>query len=291
MKNFLKKYGVALTVTAVLIAVAFILGNPSGRKEGKVNYDYYAQWMVDEADLLSADTEKAIAEYNDRFNEEYGSIWAVYTVKSLDGKDIADAAYDLGVEAELGEWDFVLLLDAQTHDWWVEAGAAAVDYVDAALNQIFVDGLRSDVFTGKADARILDVFEELEDWYEDVGVPESGSGASFIGVILLLIIVLCLIRYLFVPAVMYPVYRTWRPRWGWGFFGPFGHHHHHHHHRPPTGGFGNQSGGFGSGGRSGFGGSSRGGGFGGSSRGGGFGGGSRGGFGGGSRGGGFGGRR
>lgn len=283
MKNFLKKYGVAIAVVAIVISLAVAIGT---RKGGTAqNPDYYLQWIVDDANLLSASTEQKLAAYNEDFNEEYGSIIAVYTVKSLGGEDIADVAYNKGVDAELGEWDFVLLLDAGTKDWYVVPGAEAEYYVDNELENIFITHMRADVFSGKADTRLTAIFDDMGDWYEDNSATFNGGTLGvIITIVIYALMLFFIVRFLVAPIITYPVYHAWRPLWGWGFWGPF-HFHHHHHHRhhnppPPGGGFGGHNGGFGSGGNRG--------GFGGSSRGGGFGGGRGGGFGGGSRGGGFG---
>ncbi len=312
--NFFKKKPVAIILTVLAVVGAIAIGRakmpdnapyaPDNAKEAQKwaedNYNQYLQWVVDDAELLSFATVKELAQYNAELDYTYGSIAGLVTVKSLNGSDIEDYAYERGSAMGLGQYDMVVLLDAQTQQWYLASGDTMGGYLDNELKILATETFDEEFFDGGADKQILSYYKRLMQWYSariyargnDEDEDKGSSGFVFLVFVILLIIFLS----------------SFRRRGGWLFwFG--GGHHRHNDRRPPRGpggpgpgGFGGPRspgpGGFGSSkrggsfGGGGFGGSSRGGfgggGFGGGSRGGGFGGG---GFGGGSRGGGFGGRR
>lgn len=299
--SFLKKYGPAILVTVLLIAGAVWLG--VDKATTAVSDRYYSQWVVDNTDLLSDDTEQRLASYNEDLDKKYGSVVGLITVDTLNGTDIADAIYFEANEYGFGQNDIVLMIVRDEEAWYMDFGNTMASYVNNDLRVTTIEHMDGDIFT-QADEEILDLYEDLRAWYgrnvpkgngSNYGRHRSAGGAVVLGSLFSLIItafvLISLFRYLVYPMFRYPTFGVWRPLWGWGLFGPFHfggfwHHRHHHHHGPPPpggrpfGGYGGGhptgSGGFGSGNRGGFGGGH---GFGGSSRGG-FGGGSRGGFGG-----------
>lgn len=293
--TFFKKYGAAILVTVLLIAGAVWLG--VDKASTAVNARYYKQWVIDDADLISEDTENKLASINENLDKTYGSVIGLITVDSLDGRNIVDYAYDLGYAYGFGENDLVILLTLDEADYYVADGDIMANNYPNSLRIDFQKRVTDDTFIpGKADASILDIYETTMRWYKN-NVPKSNGGnynraqnvggADVLGGLLSFIIVafvmLSLFRYLVYPMFRYPTFGVWRPLWGWGLFGPFHFggfwHHHRPHNPPPPGGFHHFGGGRPTGGSGGFGGSSRGG-FGSSGRRGGFGGSSRGGFGG-----------
>lgn len=292
MKFFHKRW-VALIICAVMIVAAFTI---SDRKQGKdiydpedissaedwgeENYASYERYVSDEAELFFNGTERTLAEYNASFDYSYGSICGIATVSELDGQTIADAAYDAAEQLGLGSRDYLLLLDESASDWYFVYGEDASRYVDHKL-EILVTGAMDTVFRSP-DKSILDMFDDLEDWY-DASVPYASSdysrtddassedGSGFI----VLLIVFIIIIVMFSPARR--VRRRRAGGWGPVIIGGKGPHVHVRHAPPPihrsgpktTTNHKHGSGGFGGGNRGNFG---KGGGFGGSSRGGGFGG-------------------
>lgn len=303
--KFFKNHTVAVVLTILVIVGCLAYGFWSGTKApapelsddeyARANYESYLGWISDEANLLSAETEKTIAMYNASLDHTYGSIVAVATVNDLDGRDIGQYAYDLGVEAELGGGDMLLLLDKGSNNWYLQPGADIQNYVDNDLRLICTSVMGSGSVNADANTMLPELFKQMSGWYEDA-IPLKGDSSAGVAVGLFGLIVVLVFLVIFFAAMGVGRrslgYGFWGPYWGPIFFprrypgGPVRpprHHDHHDHHGPfGPGGFG--GGGFGGGG---FGGGGRGGGFGGSGfGGGGFGGG---GFGGGGRGGGFGG--
>ena len=323
--KFLKKRPVAIVITVLAVVLGIGLGQlranraPAPPSTGETALDTslstaaYETWIWDEANVFSPSEEKNICLYNANWDQRYTSLLAVAAVNSVDG-DIADYAYQLGNEIELGQGDALLVLDIGGQDAYLATGEdfANILLSDTQASTYLNLYLYEDFMAGNYGKGVLTFMAALNDRHVEVfGVQrETDSSGGFFTLVFFLIILLIVLNaidnaryntyrtryygvvnppYVFRPILFWhgPSYGWYRRRWappppppppggprGPGGFGG-------------TGGFtsNNRGGGFGSS-------SFRGGGFGGSSRGGGFGGSSRGGgFSGGSRGGGFGGRR
>lgn len=329
--KFFQKTWVAWLLTAAMIAgaVAISLGKPAPSSPGSVGLDTSlstsrsADFLWDEAGVLSDDQEKQINLYNANWMQRYDSIVAVAVVGSVAGA-IDDYAYELAMELELAAVDAILVVDTGSGDGYLLPGD---DYPlsDSQITSYMNTYLYEGVVSGEYGAGILNLFQEINQFYVDqygLGFLDNGGGygpardsSRVAGVVALILIVLVIAtvadnlrysayrqRYYGVPnppVIFRPILFWHGPGYGWyrrrwrrppppppprGPGGPGGP-------RPGGGGFNGFSGPGGGRGGS-FGGSRGGGGFSGGSRGGGFGG-SRGGggFSGGSRGGGFGGSR
>ena len=284
---------------------------------GKTNYSSYLDWIADEADLLSDDTEQLVASYMGALDHGWGSIVAVVT-EDCGGADLQTRAEDWAARGNLSGRDMVLLLDASSGRWYMQPGADIGPYVDQTLTTTVTACFDGRSVTEDADEILTDLFPDLYSWYESTLTVQEDSGGTPIllafGFVALLILIIAIASAASLGrggrggnsgggSDNTVRHRRSGPTIFWGptiffpgrFGGPFGPPHgrpgrhrppnHHNNHnrsgddRPFRGG-GGFGGGFGSGG---FDGGDRGGGFGNS---GGFGGG---GFHGGDRGGGFGG--
>lgn len=288
--------------------------------------DYFLQYIVDEANVLSAEAEEKLSLYNANWDEMMGGIIGIATVNGFSGS-IDDVAWEYGNALGLGENDAVLFLDAVSGEYTVQAYGRMYDLF-AAQPGSFVDNLMSvGIAAGKYDSAALSLFAGVHDLASQQYHVSDDSGYLFIGELILILMLVCLIIAVFTladgirysrwnarygtvitPPVIYRPILWWhrpgsawyrrrrtppppRPPHGGGFGGgPRPPMSGGTTRRPPMGGSRPRSGGsFGSSRGGSFGGSSRGGSFGGSSRGGSFGGSSRGGSFGGGRGGSFGG--
>lgn len=278
--NFFKKYGVALLVTILLIVAAVWIGVDKGGPA--INRSYYRQWVIDEANLLSEETEDKLAVMNESLDKKYGSVVGLITVENLNGTAIADAVYAAANDYGYGSNDLVIMIAPTESAWYMAYGDTISQYTNNELRLATIGHMTDEVYT-QADASVLSLYESLSDWYR-TAVPK-GSGnygrhralrgsdvvVGFLSLILGLGILLTMVRYLFYPLFRYSTLGGWYPLWGWSLFGPFRFrpwffHHHRHHTPPPPGGFGgaqNFGRGFGGNGRGGFG---NGGGFGNRSR-------------------------
>ena len=100
----LKKQGVAVMVMLVAIAAAIAIGwwrmpqasakGQSGELDTSLDTSTYANLVWDQADILSASTEKSIGIYNANWDYRYVSVVSVVTVNGLDGQDITDISYN-----------------------------------------------------------------------------------------------------------------------------------------------------------------------------------------------------
>ena len=114
----LKKQGVAVMVMLVAIAAAIAIGwwrmpqasakGQSGELDTSLDTSTYANLVWDQADILSASTEKSIGIYNANWDYRYVSVVSVVTVNGLDGQDITDISYNQAYDLGLGEGDAVL---------------------------------------------------------------------------------------------------------------------------------------------------------------------------------------
>ena len=336
MKIFQKTW-VAWLVTAAMIACAVGIGLSKG--DGRtappptpesvgldttLSTGQFANYLWDEAEVLSGKQEEQICLYNANWAQRYNSIIAVAAVKSVQG-DIADYAYDLGEEIELASTDGILVLDVGGKNAYLAVGP---DYpmTDSQVTSYMDQSLYEYVMAGKYGDGTLNLFADVNQFYVDhygLGYLErqtnnrqSDALIGLVTLVVILIVIATIVDYLRYdsyrqryygvvnpPVVFRPILFWHGPGSGWyrrrwrrppppppprGPSGP----------RPGGGasggfnGFSGPRGGSSSGGPrgGGFSGGSRGGGFSGGPRGGGFSGGSRGGgFSGGSRGGGFGG--
>lgn len=289
---------------------------------------YLSAYLVDEAGVLSAGTEKSVLLYNANWDKLNRGILAVVTTRgtaSLGG--IEEAAWTWAEDLLLGENDAILLIDAGAEDYRLVASGTFYDLL-AAQSASFVDACMAGYVQQKDyNGGVLNLMGQLH-LLQGSGAHSSGGGAF--GIIAALIPIFVLLIFLIVvftmldslrysgwygryggmpvpPVVYRPILWWHRPGSSWyrRRCAPPPPHHRGPGPRPPMGGgpggprppMGGgprpprppMGGGFTPPRSGSFGGGSRGGGFGGP-RSGSFGGGSRGGgFGGGSRGGSFGG--
>ena len=289
---------------------------------------YLSAYLVDEAGVLSAGTEKSVLLYNANWDKLSRGILAVVTTRgtaSLGG--IEEAAWTWAEDLLLGENDAILLIDAGAEDYRLVASGTFYDLL-AAQSASFVDACMAGYVQQKDyNGGVLNLMGQLH-LLQGSGAHSSGGGAF--GIIAALIPIFVLLIFLIVvftmldslrysgwygryggmpvpPVVYRPILWWHRPGSSWyrRRCAPPPPHHRGPGPRPPMGGgpggprppMGGgprpprppMGGGFTPPRSGSFGGGSRGGGFGGP-RSGSFGGGSRGGgFGGGSRGGSFGG--
>lgn len=336
--KFFQKTPVAVALTIVMIIAAIAIGQPGSQNtpdpapkpvdmglDTTLSTQQFANYIWDDAGVLSAEEERQICLYNANWAQRYDSIIAVAVLDGVDG-NIDDYAYELGEEIELASADGILVIDVRARDAYLAVGP---DYpmTDGEIRGYMDQSLYASVQAEKYGNGVLTLFADVNQYYVDhygLGYMENGGRSSesdtFAGVITLLILLVLIFaivdrmrfntyhrRYYGVvnPPVMFRPILFWhgpgsswyRRRWRPVHRPPY-----NPYNRPgnrpgpgsPPGGFSGFSGprgGSSSGPRGGgFSGGSRGGGFGGgSSRGGGFSGGSRGGgfSGGGSRGGGF----
>lgn len=192
--NFLKKTHVAVVLTLLVVALCCVWGyarsapdtssdqvtHSENRRAGESNLNYYLGWIDDGATLFSLETLDALARYDLQLDSSYGSLLAVKTVWHLSGMDIETYAQNTADHLNLGSRDLLLLLDANSEDWYVTYGAGIRSYVegDDSLGALFAKHLGEDFFgdEGNGNQAILALFGNLLAWYEDHVPPLEQSG-------------------------------------------------------------------------------------------------------------------
>lgn len=192
--NFLKKTPVAVVLTLLIVALCCVWGytrsapaapsdEPShseNRRAGESNLNYYLGWIDDGATLFSLDTLDALARYDLQLDNSYGSLIAVKTVWHLSGMDIETYAQNTADHLNLGSRDLLLLLDANSKDWYVTYGAGIRSYVeeDDSLGSLFAKHLGEDFFAQEdsGNQAILALFGNLISWYEEHVPPLDAPG-------------------------------------------------------------------------------------------------------------------
>lgn len=224
--KFLQKTWVAWLLTAVMIVAAIGIGQVrGGRREpeplpsGSTALDKslstagYDKWIWDDANILSASTEKQINLYNANWDYRYNSVVAIVTTDST--SDLEEFAWDQGIDLGLGEGDAILAISARDEDWFVAPGD---DFSTILTNRVVSD--LEDILSGKLnDKTVLAFYEALNQVYLDnFGLGNAGSGSTYApgysgggtvaGVMLLVLILIAIV--LVVSAIDRMRYNTYR---------------------------------------------------------------------------------
>lgn len=234
--KFLQKTWVAWLLTAAMIAAAVGIGQvKGGRREAEplpaggaaldesLSTKQFADYIWDEAGVLSSKEEEQICLYNANWNQRYGSIIAVAAVSSVDGA-IDDYAYDLGEEIQLGASDGILVLDASSKDAYLAVGP---DYplTDSQVTSYMDNCLYEYVQSKDYGKGVLNLFTNLNQYYVEnygLGYLDSSSapptvqndpnaGRRFLGAVILLLILVAAVTV--VNAIDQMRYNTYRQRY------------------------------------------------------------------------------
>jgi len=163
--KFFQKRGVAVAI--MLLAVVASIAWGQYKKPASLPKVKYEQWVYDGANLLSAETERVIAQYNDRWDESYHALCAVATVRSTKGWDLDDYTMALGENWGLGSRDLVLVLIDSTEGttWYLNGGVDVMnDLTDADANRIRTV-LDNAVYSAQWDNAATNAFNVLDTVY------------------------------------------------------------------------------------------------------------------------------
>ena len=172
----------------------------------------FEQYIVDQAGVLSAKTEKSLSLYNANWDRMAGSIMAVVTVKNTSG-GAEDAAWDWADQLQLGVNDAILLLDVGSGDYSVAASGTFYDRLDAQ-SVSFVDAcLLEYVQRADYDSGTLNLFGQVHLLFGAGHTDQTGGVFSIVGAIIPIIILLIVLIVLFniIDGIRY---RSWYSRYG-----------------------------------------------------------------------------
>lgn len=231
--KFFQKTWVAWLLTAVMIAAAVGIGQSkapmsststpvvSADLDKTLSTKQFADYIWDEAGVLSSKNEESICLYNANWNQRYGSIIAVAAVKSVSGA-IDDYAYDLGEEIGLGASDGILVIDVSAKDAYLAVGP---DYpmTDSEVTSYMDSGLYDYVQSGRTGDGVINLFGKINSFYVNnygLGYLDNSGGYSpgyssggerMAGIIMLVIIAIAIV--LVVSALDRARYNAYRQRY------------------------------------------------------------------------------
>lgn len=180
--EFFKKRGVALAVLVIAIVGAVFIGQSRkdsfiANKPTELLDVAYQNWICDDADLLSDQTEQLIRDYNGSWNGKYYAITAVATIDHLAGWDGQDYAAKLGETWGLGSNDMILLL-VKDGDWQVYCG----DNVGYAMTDTQQNQLRQAIettyYSGDFDSAVTAFFRQADVFYAQARLDTAGSSSD-----------------------------------------------------------------------------------------------------------------
>lgn len=177
--NIFKKQGVAVLLTAVMVAAAVGIGRAKapvspvpgpgtsdiGQPITPGNTAPDVQTVYDEAGVLSRSVENQIEDINSSLLNSYGVMVAVVTVNE-DADDLGQFALDYAEEIGLGEYDFIVVLDISGDNYWLVQGAGLVTmFTDQNCSDYAYEYMETDFADGDYGDAALRLTQALADWY------------------------------------------------------------------------------------------------------------------------------
>ena len=133
------------------------------------------QYVLDEARVITPETERAIIKGNDQLFSKYGAEVVIVAVDFLGGRDIRDYTTVLfetwGVGSRENNNGILLVLAIGEETYYATTGYGLEDYFDGAkFQELFDDYLEEDFAAGRYDEGVEaffdEVLDEVEDYYE-----------------------------------------------------------------------------------------------------------------------------
>ena len=168
--------GIVLVVLVLAILGSCVYG--ISKKPADLPQVSYGNWLRDDADLLTDETEASLRQYDQSWDSDYRAIIAVATLDTLNGWTYEKAAAELGSQWGLGGNDMLLLL-VKDSDYYVALGDNVLD----AMTDTYQAGLQGAVETpyyqGDYDAAALAFFRQADVFYaQTLGRQQSGGSYS-----------------------------------------------------------------------------------------------------------------
>ncbi len=173
--NTLKKPVVAWSIVIVVIVIAVAIGlfrgrsasdrpgpgGPAAPAPGSVTAYTY---VYDDANVLSASTERKLGQTNDELINDYNCAVAVVTC-NYGGNDLHDYAMDYAEAIDLGGTDFIVVLDISGENYYLVQGADLVGWFsDQDCTDYAWEYMERDFARGDYNDAALNISEALADW-------------------------------------------------------------------------------------------------------------------------------
>lgn len=173
-KNVFKKQGAAWLITIVMVVVSIGIGyakapinTPTPGPGFQQGPGAYPSYVRDDANVLSAQTERELAERNQRLWERHSVTVAVVTC-NYGRDDLYDYALECGKEMGLGGYDMIVALDISGDNYWLVQGADMTrDFTDNDCSNYAYDYMEDYFARRMYDDAVLSLTEALEVWYGD----------------------------------------------------------------------------------------------------------------------------
>lgn len=125
----------------------------------------FADYIWDQAGVLSDSQERDICLYNANWVQRYDSLIALAVVDGVSG-DIGDYAYSLGEEIELASSDGILVIDVKNTNGYLAVGP---DYpmTDQQVTNYMDQSLYEYVAAGEYGEGVLNLFADVNQFYVD----------------------------------------------------------------------------------------------------------------------------
>lgn len=207
--GFFKKRSTAWAVLIAVIAVSFFIGQ-ARRPASEVQILPAGEYVQDNANVLSASTEKYMTEMNNDLVSKVGGEIHVVTVETTGSEDIFDKAIDLAVDTNLSASSCIFFIAVDDIDAVIVQGDELLyAFSDDELTDILQSNFtEKDFRSEEIDMPARRSFDDLITMYEDYyGVSITGSRhvtvhntsaddeAAMVAVFLLIIVLIILISY------------------------------------------------------------------------------------------------
>ena len=228
--KFFKKTFVAVIVAALVVCSTLAYGyvkKPASQPEVSTG-----SWVVDDAGILSAETEEMVSSYNRLWDNDYASVTALATVKSTENWDLEEYAVKLGEDWGLGSNDMLLLIDAGGDQYYFVTSPSIEDTLGSGSIQSAVQsGFAAKYNAGDYDGAVAGLYSSLNSLYES-GFSSTSSSSGTVsggyeysdydpyysgysdGISVTNIIILLIVIYAIVSWIDKLRYRSWYGRYG-----------------------------------------------------------------------------
>lgn len=229
--KLLKNRGFAVAVLAVTIVLSSLYGlskrpdaalpapepGTAAGLDTSLSTAAFAPYIVDDANILSSDTEKQLSLYNANWDSLGGSILSVVTTRNAG--DIVDAAWDWADNMELGENDAILLMDPGAADSYLLSFGAFAGRFDGREGTYLTQYLYEDFQAERYDAGVLALFGQIHDTLfaaaaqPPAAYPAGTDTLSVISAVIPIILLLVVMVALF-SVIDSMRYTSWNRRYG-----------------------------------------------------------------------------
>ena len=189
MMGFLNNRRNARIITALVVllsvALSFIvsavqvnydpISTNAATKWAKKNYRDFRQFVSDEAGLLSSAEEQTVEKYLAQLSYGNGFQFAVVTVKQVSGtmEEAANAKY---ARAPFSQCDGLLLIDAESGEWYAVFGPGFGQYDEQSLYELFSRMLGSRIEPKRAGRTAAEFLRALTGWFDEQGIYTQDFG-------------------------------------------------------------------------------------------------------------------